>query len=86
MEGAADQIEVGENRLGTLLSGVQMTDTETQKEWEDVASPYPGDYTERLCVPGGWLYRTWIQTYSNDENGESTCVAMVFVPHGNDVK
>lgn len=49
---------------------------EDDPEWEDVASPQPGDYTQRLKVPGGYLYRTHML------NSEYECVsiAMVFIP------
>jgi hypothetical protein len=47
-------------------------------EWDYVTGiKYSGDHghaTFRLAVPGGWLYRN-ITTA-----GETTCVAMVFVP------
>jgi hypothetical protein len=36
------------------------------------------DVTERLVVPGGWLYRTWVQF---EPHGVGThAIAMVFVP------
>ena len=43
-------------------------------QWEIVAKPAAqGDYTERLRVPGGWLYRSWI-------GGKTAVLAMAFVP------
>ena len=48
--------------------------TDDDDDWEDVASPREGDYTERLKIHGGWLYRTLI------EHGKGMCIAMVFVP------
>ena len=38
------------------------------------------DQTERLQIPGGWLYRTKLLAY--DENSEviANAVAMTFVP------
>lgn len=56
-----------------------MNTSQTEAEWEDVESPYEGDYTDRLKVPGGYLYRT----YFVDVKGRDrtvTAVAMVFVP------
>lgn len=50
-------------------------DTHNNPDWEDVASPTAGDYTERLAVPGGWLYRTYFS-----KNGIVTAVTMTFVP------
>lgn len=49
--------------------------TRNDPDWEDVASPTAGDYTERLAVPGGWLYRT----YFSDKD-IVTAITMVFVP------
>ena len=50
-----------------------------ENEWEEVASPTAGDYTERLAVPGGYLYRTyWVRQDPKDDN--VTAIAMVFVP------
>jgi hypothetical protein len=51
----------------------------SDREWEDVVSPNTGDYTERLAVPGGWLYRTCL-----DGREPDVAVAMVFVPYGRD--
>ena len=57
----------------------------SQPEWEDVASPAPGDYLERIPVPGGWLYRTLIdlnfrpQNVMKNENNLPVAVALVFV-------
>jgi hypothetical protein len=48
--------------------------------WEDVCSPHVGDYTERLAVPGGWLYRTVLHAHLDDPDGRIAAVAMVFVP------
>jgi hypothetical protein len=49
-------------------------------EWEKVydANTRELDVTDRLRVPGGWLYRT---TVSTDEFGSAPIeVVMVFVP------
>ena len=43
-------------------------------EWECVENAYD---TDRLPVPGGWLYRTW--TLDGDRQ-PVTIKAMVFVP------
>ena len=57
-----------------------------QAEWEDVASPTPGDYLERIPVPGGWLYRTMIDLNLRSGDDVKACnqpapmLAMVFVP------
>jgi hypothetical protein len=48
---------------------------EARRRWIPVASDFDDEgYTERLGIPGGWLYRTRIY----EEGGPS--VAMVFVP------
>jgi hypothetical protein len=44
----------------------------TDHDWEPV-----NDDTQRLAVPGGWLYRTWII----DDDGAPFAVA--FVPDAN---
>lgn len=44
--------------------------------WE-IVSESKGENTERMPVPGGWIYRTVIYPY---HEGESASVAMVFVP------
>jgi hypothetical protein len=39
------------------------------------------DKTERLEVPGGWLYRTWKSGFSGTgEPDRPDIIAMVFVP------
>ena len=43
--------------------------------WEKVRDSAPGDYLDRMKVPGGWLYRTVVFS----EN-ESIGAAMCFVP------
>ena len=48
--------------------------------WEPVAAlTWASSYnrTERLAVPGGWLYRDTIEPYSE---GSAGSVALVFVP------
>jgi len=47
--------------------------------WEEAASAEEGDYTERLRVPGGWLYRCWMRTSGI---GDDTAIALAttFVP------
>jgi hypothetical protein len=47
------------------------------QQWELVAERGAGDSTERLRIPGGWLYRT-ILTPGSESAPES--VALVFVP------
>jgi hypothetical protein len=41
-------------------------------KWEVVSAPHDDDVTDRLVVPGGWIYRT--STYGDRS------VALVFVP------
>lgn len=48
-----------------------------KKAWELVTDTRDVEATDRLEVPGGWLYRTLIIPYTEDGN---TAVAMVFVP------
>jgi hypothetical protein len=47
--------------------------------WEDAAASEEGDYTERLRVPGGWLYRCWMQP-SSSRSDEGIVLAITFVP------
>lgn len=52
-------------------------------EWELVSerthdNGWPVDKTERLKVPGGWLYRTILDDVGGDNSRD--IVAMVFVP------
>lgn len=51
----------------------------TNNNWEIVDKTGEGDYTERLVVPGGWLYRNVIVPYAEDKD---LVMAMVFVPTG----
>jgi len=53
-----------------------------EEEWQDVASPRAGDYTERLRVPGGWLYRIVVDArcLNSDATNDTLAVALVFVP------
>ena len=44
-------------------------------EWEDVCSR-DGNYLDRIRVPGGWLYRTTLATYGENQ----VAVALAFVP------
>jgi hypothetical protein len=46
------------------------------KTWELVYRQ-DNDITDRLRIPGGWLYRTCISPYYDSQ---SASVAMVFVP------
>jgi hypothetical protein len=48
-----------------------------QAHWESVNQRGGNDSTERLRVPGGWLYRT-ILTPPSEDGVES--VALAFVP------
>jgi len=47
--------------------------------WEEIDSE-DDTYTDRLDVPGGWLYRT--RVYTGEEEGDRNIVsiAMAFVP------
>jgi hypothetical protein len=47
--------------------------------WEDVASDRVGDYTERLRVPGGWLYRVVFHSNLGGKD-DQIGVALAFVP------
>lgn len=47
-----------------------------ETNWEIVDLVPSREYTERFPVPGGWLYRTVVLP----SEGESTAVAMTFVP------
>jgi hypothetical protein len=47
-----------------------------QAHWELVNQRRDGDYTERLQVPGGWLYRTSLLL----GDVVAPAVAMTFVP------
>jgi hypothetical protein len=47
--------------------------------WEEAAVAEDGDYTERLRVPGGWLYRCWMRP-SGASGDEGVVLAITFVP------
>lgn len=47
------------------------------KAWETVVDQHGYGDTERLEVPGGWLYRT---TFAGADQSAPPSVAMVFVP------
>ena len=49
-------------------------------EWEDVESPFEGDYLERIPVPGGWLYRTVLHKDRESNESGPVCTALTFVP------
>lgn len=48
----------------------EVNETETIRDW-DLVQENPDDVTEKLKIPGGWLYRTRFK---------SGAVALVFVP------
>lgn len=54
----------------------------TPAMWEDVVESNNFSTTERLQVPGGWLYRTVVfsPTDKSDEPITTDSVALVFVP------
>jgi hypothetical protein len=47
-----------------------------KQHWE-LLNQRSGEFTERLAVPGGWLYRTVFHSVSENQPG---AVAMIFVP------
>lgn len=72
-----------EKRRGTAKT-VQASPTaewETVQEWEPNERQVGIDKTERLRVPGGWLYRTVITNcFVNEGTETSNLMAAVFVP------
>lgn len=52
--------------------------SENKNRWELINQRGDSDCTERLPVPGGWLYRTIITPPSE---GAPESVALVFVPN-----
>lgn len=59
-----------------------MTNTvyEGHRDWENVnANTERGDCTDRMKVPGGWIYRTVVFTDSAD-GFATVALSMVFVP------
>jgi hypothetical protein len=49
--------------------------------WETVEDFCNGDYTDRMVVPGGWIYRN---NRMDPDKKEWKTVAMVFVPRNAD--
>lgn len=52
--------------------------TDALPAWQAVAERKYGERTERLTVPGGWLYRVTLEGFT--ENAPRTA-ALCFIPH-----
>ena len=62
-----------------------MSESASEAAWELVArdppNPHAESITQRLRVPGGWLYRQFEALHNlHSDSGSSVSVALAFVP------